>query len=173
MKMKRLAAIACVLLSAGSAPALSQPTVQSVERLLALSRAEAIIVQGQAQLEDAMRQAMRNQLAQRGIEASLTAEQQRIVDDMAAQLSTLLREELSWPKLKPEFVTLYRETLSQQEVDGIAAFYETPVGQAMLDKMPQVMQRSIALTMSRMQALMPRIEAIAAEGARKLKATGR
>jgi hypothetical protein len=173
MNLRRLTVIACLLLSAGSAPALSQPTVQSVERLLTLSRAEAIVAQGQAQMEAAMRQAMRNQLVQRGIEASLTAEQQRVVDDMAAQLSTLLGEELSWPNLKPEFVTLYRETLSQQEVDGIAAFYETPIGQAMLDKMPQVLQRSIALTMSRMQALMPRIEAIAAEAARKLKAAGR
>lgn len=173
MKIKPWITVACLALSAGSAPALSQPSVESVERLLTLSRAEALIAQGQAQMEAAMRQAMRTQLAQRGVEASLTAEQQLIVDDIAAQMSKLLGEELSWPRLKPEFVALYRETLSQQEVDGMAAFYETPIGQAMLDKMPQVMQRSVALTMSRMQGLMPRIEAIAAEGARKLKATPR
>jgi hypothetical protein len=69
-----------------------------------------------------------------------------------------MKQELSWQKLKPLYVQIYRESFEQEEVDGLVAFYASPAGKAMLDKMPTVMQKSMAITQPLMQSLIPKMK---------------
>jgi hypothetical protein len=48
------------------------------------------------------------------------------------------------------YVRVYQKTFTQQEIDGMLAFYKTPAGQAVISKMPAAMQN----TMNEMQQLM-------------------
>ena len=61
--------------------------------------------------------------------------------------------------MKPLYVQLYRDTFEQEEVDGLLAFYASPTGQAFVNKMPMVMQKSMALSQSLMQSIIPKMTA--------------
>ena len=61
-----------------------------------------------------------------------------------------MKELLDWKKLEPIYVRIYQKTFTQQEIDGMIAFYKTSAGQAVISKMPAAMQN----TMDEMQGLM-------------------
>ena len=69
--------------------------------------------------------------------------------------------------LKPKIAGIYRETFSQEELDGLIAFYESPVGRAYIAKMPVAMAKTMAMSQQQMQSLMPRLKAIADEARRE------
>jgi len=150
--MKKLLALAALVTSLGAhaAPA----SEESVERLLAATNAEALMPSIYAGMEQLMRQSM--QQAVKG--KPLTAEQQRALDAAPSKFAAVMKDEMSWQKLKPKYVQLYRETFEQEEVDGLLAFYASPAGQAMLTKMPVVMQKSFAMSQSMMQSVLPKLE---------------
>lgn len=45
--------------------------------------------------------------------------------------------------MEPIQIPIYRETFEQAEIDGLIAFYGSPVGQAFVNKMPTVSQKGI------------------------------
>jgi hypothetical protein len=69
----------------------------------------------------------------------------------AAMKTTL--EKFSWQRMKSMFVDIYAEVLSVEEINGLIAFYESPVGQAFLAKQPQLTEA----TMRRMQTVMQEV----------------
>lgn len=161
--------VAVLLTGTTHAAVATVPSDASIERLLTLTRAEALIDQSYAQTQQMARQAM---LGAPGM-GTLNEAQRKIVDEVVEQTSALMREAISWAALKADMMLLYREAFTQQEVDGMIAFYETPVGQSTIEKLPLVMQRSMQLTMARMQPVFPRLQAITQEGARRMKEAAR
>ncbi len=152
--MKTTQFLFCALaLAVGTAKA--QPSDQSIERLMTLTAMESLTETMMGQLEQAMRQGMSG--AVRG--KSLTQEQQRAIELAPVKIAQAMRSELNWQNLKPIYVTVYRESFTQEEVDGMIEFYKTPVGQATIKKMPVVMQKSMQMTQARMQTLLPKLEA--------------
>ncbi|MEN9538848.1 MAG: hypothetical protein RLZZ126_1083 [Pseudomonadota bacterium] len=142
------------------------PTVASVEALLDVTKTEATMDAVFTGLEPVMRQ----MLQRIPNHQSLTSEQQRAVDAMPAKVVVLLREEFSFAKLKPQFVELYQEVFEQEEVDAQLAFYRTPAGQAMINKMPRVMQKTVALSQAQVQRMMPRMQQIIQQMVREAQA---
>jgi len=69
----------------------------------------------------------------------------------------LFREHLSWSALEPEYVRVYSEVFTERELREMIAFYETPLGQKMLDKLPVAAARTQTIMMERMQRAMPQI----------------
>ncbi|NQU38425.1 MAG: DUF2059 domain-containing protein [Lentisphaerae bacterium] len=63
---------------------------------------------------------------------------------------TVSMEKFSWTRMKSIFLDIYADILSLEELDGLIAFYESPIGQKFLKKQPQL---SLA-TMEKMQLLM-------------------
>ena len=59
-------------------------------------------------------------------------------DTVMPRVNAVIREELSWARLKPDFAAIYAETFSQHEIDGLIAFYQGPIGSALVAKMPQL-----------------------------------
>ena len=53
---------------------------------------------------------------------------------------------------------VYTDTYTEEEIDGILAFYKSPVGKAFLQKMPEVMQRSMPVMMQMMGDLQPELK---------------
>lgn len=87
-------------------------------------------------------------------------EQQRIFDKLSADMAQAMREEMRWDSLRPLYQQIYRESFTQEEIDGLVAFYRSPVGAAFVDKMPMVMQKSMALMQARMGPMMERLKPI-------------
>lgn len=165
-----IAAVLGSLLIASSAWA-AAPSDEAIETLLTVTKLEGL---SQKMVSDAdqMMVSMAMQLAN-SQGKPMTAAQERQLDAVMKKAAELMREELSWAKLKPLYTQIYRETFTQEEVEGMVAFYRTPVGAAMIDKMPQVMQRSMELSRSRMLPMMQKMQAAMEEAVRQGAGDGR
>jgi hypothetical protein len=75
----------------------------------------------------------------------------------AGVLRDFYREQLSWGILEPELTRIYLEVFTEAEIREMVVFYETPLGQKMLAKMPQLLAKSNEVTSRRMQAAMPQL----------------
>lgn len=154
MNMKQTLAaalLACSLaLSAHAAP----PSDASITELLTITQTNRMLDQMHANLEQSIRQGMRAAAGNR----TLTPEQSRILELAPARLAGLVRQEMTWAKLEPTVIQIYRETYTQTEVDGMIAFYKSPVGQASVTKVPQVMRRSLEASQKQMQAFLPKLQ---------------
>ena len=130
------------------------PTEASVVELLSLTHSEANMEKMYASVEQLMRQSFKQATAGQ----KLSAEQQRFLDLAPHKFVAVMRQEFGWSQLKPTYVQIYRETFDQQEIDGLIAFYKSPVGQAFIAKMPIVLQRTIEATQARMKEYYPHIK---------------
>jgi uncharacterized protein len=93
-------------------------------------------------------------------DASVPAPLQGMAPGMEAMqplIREVMREHLTWATLEPEFVRIYTEVFTERELRELTAFYETPLGQKLLDKMPVASARKQTVVMERMQRGMPKL----------------
>jgi len=113
---------------------------ESIREMLTVTDAHKLIdtVRGQvdAMMKDSMQQALQGK--------ALSADPQAILDRMQTKMSAVVDEMLDWNGLQSMYVRIYRASFTQDELDGILAFYKTPAGKAMINKMPVVMQNVMA-----------------------------
>jgi len=128
---------------------------ESVENLLVATKIESKM----ELLYDSMEQMMRYGIKQSVDGKQLSPKQQQLLDSLPAKFAAIMREDFNWAKMKPMYVQLYCETFEEEEVQGLVDFYASPTGQAFVNKMPVVMQKSMALSQSMMQSLMPKMTA--------------
>ncbi len=70
----------------------------------------------------------------------------------------LLFEGLSWKSLKEEYIQLYAETFTEEELQGIIEFSKSPLGKKMAEKSPILMQKSMEIGRQHAQQVMPRVQ---------------
>ncbi|MEK8051630.1 DUF2059 domain-containing protein [Ideonella sp. DXS22W] len=150
--MRRLVTLICLAATLATAQA-APPSEASIEALLTVTKAERLLDGMYANIEQMMRQSM--QAAVQG--QTLSDEQRRVLDAAPARLAKVMREELSYASLKPLYVGIYRESFTQDEVDGLLTFYRSPAGVAMIEKMPLVMQKSLVGVQQRMGPIMDKL----------------
>lgn len=71
------------------------------------------------------------------------------------RVENILDESLDWPTMKERMLAVYTRTFTLEELKDMAAFYRTPTGQSIMEKMPQVMQASMQLSEQQMRHVMP------------------
>ena len=162
MRILFLAFSLTLALAAHAAP----PTPESIETLLTLTKAEAILDTVYANMDSIMRQSMNEALKGQ----KLTPEQQKFIDAAPAKFARVMREEMSWEKMRPLYVQIYRESFTQDEIDGLIAFYRTPAGDALVKKMPAVMQKSMVIVQSRMRPMLEKMKEAMDEALAEAKA---
>lgn len=79
------------------------------------------------------------------------------------KMMDMIAAELSWDKMKEDYITLYADTFTEQEMKDTIAFYKSPTGQAFIRKQPELMQRSMEITQKIMMQIMPKIQAMTEE----------
>jgi uncharacterized protein len=94
--------------------------------------------------------------------------EQKIIADNVSKLTDLLTQQMSWPQLEPAIIGIYQKSFSQKEVDGLLAFYQSPTGQALIQKMPDIMHQSIMMGQARMRAVLPQVQQINAQMLKEL-----
>lgn len=157
------------LLATSSAWAQSPPASEAVIReYLAVSKSEELVNGTYAQMDQVMRDAMRA-----AVPNGFNAAQTRIMDELSTELVAVLKEEMGWEKLEPEFIRIYQATLTQSEVEGMVNFYKSEAGQALIAKMPAIMEQTMALVMQRMQSMRPRMQKLQAETVAKMEKAGK
>ena len=164
--MRELLTTALIALAIGQANAASA-SPESIEELLVATKSEAMMDSMYRNVGQIMRQSMQKVVAGK----LLAPEQQQILDALPGKFVAVMRTELTWDALKPQYVQLYRETFDQEEIDGLLAFYRSTAGQAFVNMMPTVLQKSMAISQSRMQTLLPRMRAAIEQALAEAKLT--
>jgi hypothetical protein len=156
---------ACLLL-AGPAVANDAPASdESIREMLAVTDARKIVDTVKAQVD-----AMVKTTSQQAMQGkTVTPERQAILDSTRAKMEAVLDETLSWDNLEPLYLRTYRASFTQDEVDGIIAFYRTPVGQATIKKMPLVMQNVMSEMQGMLKPMREKIQQIQRESQQELK----
>jgi hypothetical protein len=144
------------------------PSDESIATLLEAARSERTLEAVHAYMGTAIRQGIKAGLKGR----TLTDEQQAAVERMASNVEQSFREELSWDKMRPLMIQIYRDTFTQGEIDGLIAFYRSPSGAAFVDKMPQVLQKTQTLMQARMGPLTEKMNAAVAQAIQEVKEAG-
>ena len=147
-----LVCFSCMVSAAPASPA-------SIEKLLLLTNSaetiSAINRQVDGMLKNTITQAMQGKTA--------SPELQKILDDFESKTSAIIKEQLSYDKLKPTYVQIYSETFSQDEIDQLIVFYQSPTGKMFVSKMPMVTQKSMVLMQQQMAPMMQKIQQAAGE----------
>ena len=129
-----------------------------IERILELTNAKALMDQmfNQAKTMSASM-----------VSKDVPPEQWAKVEELQAKMLDLVKARLSWDKMRPQYVSVYSETFSDEEITGILAFYESPAGRAMLAKMPTLLSKSMSVAQAQMGDIVPEIERLTRESLRK------
>lgn len=73
------------------------------------------------------------------------------------KLGEIMAQEMSWPKVKEEYVKVYADTFSAEELRAIVTFYKTPSGQALIAKTPKLLEQSMQIAQRHLQNIAPKI----------------
>lgn len=125
-----------------------------IERLLVLMKVDAMM--------DQMYNQMMN-MAQ--APSGATPEQRAKQKEIQGKILDILKGNMA--KMRPEYVKIYGETFSDEEINGMLAFYNSPAGRAMIEKTPILMPKIMAVVQARMAAVTPEIQRLIKEAAQK------
>lgn len=109
------------------------------------------------------------------IDTVLTAQiqQQPQLQQHEQAMRTFLRKHMSYASLKPEFLRIYADAFTADELRELAAFYRTPLGVKTVSLMPQLMQQGSELGMRRVQENLPELQAMIEGGADAASESGK
>lgn len=136
--MRRLLAAIVLMLLAPVAFA-GKPTPERIDRLLELTKARLLVDGTLDQLVSSQRAMMEQMLQGKDLSAGQRAKLDRIL----ALMDKRTRETLAWEKLRPMYHRVYAESFEAEDVDAMIAFYETPSGQRVIERMPTLMQNTM------------------------------
>jgi uncharacterized protein len=141
MMKKPMILLAALLAFAAPAAAQEEPTpgeIAAVRELLEVSRTRENFIRA---MELGMEQ---------GGGAELTPAVRRA-------LGAFMDEHFRYDDLEPDFISMYTELYTEEEIRGMTAFYRTPLGQRMVETLPELSARSQAIVGERLQAAMPEL----------------
>jgi uncharacterized protein len=164
--MRLLSAIFILLISNHTYAADQPASEASIRRLIEITQASKLMDDMLGQMDTFMQNSMQQALGNR----KLKPKQKAIMDDTRNKVVALFTNEMKWESLEPDLIAIYQKSFSEEEVTGMLDFYQTKTGQAVIKKMPVVMQHTMKMMQNRMTVIMPKIQQIQKESIERLKA---
>ena len=121
---------------------------------------QKMLDQMMTQMDSGMRGAMEQGLQQSLQGKTPTEAQKTQIAEFQKKLSGALKDELSFAKIKDIYLQVYRETFTQDEINSIIAFYGSPAGKAMVEKVPVAMQKAGSLMQARIGPITEKVQAM-------------
>jgi hypothetical protein len=69
-----------------------------------------------------------------------------------AELRSFLNKYIGWAGMKDEIVVMYQQAFTEAEINQMNAFYGSPTGRKMIERLPQLIQKRDRLAMEQLQA---------------------
>jgi len=73
---------------------------------------------------------------------------------------------MGWKVLEPDYVDIYAKNFTDEQLDAILAFYKSPAGSALVEKLPTLTTQGMQLAQTRMAALQPQLKQMIEDFAR-------
>src|SRR5262249_15219004 len=123
--------VSCVMTVSVAFATDTPPSEASIKQLLELTHVHKLLDTIMSQIDTISKTAMDQ--ASQG--QPVPSDVKNKMDRFEAEMKVATKEMLDWDKLEPVYVRIYQRSLTQQDVDGMIAFYKTPSGQAVINKM--------------------------------------
>ena len=164
-KTTRIGIAADAAVAAGKLAA-TPATIADAEAVLNKMHFDRLIDKMMSQQKDMMTKMIGQSMQTRNIPPEarddFIAFQKRLIDEVMSMMNP--------EQMKSDMTKIYSEVFTKQELEGLGAFYSTPVGEALTDKQPVVQQKMQELLMPRMAQMMPKISKMSQEFAQQQKA---
>lgn len=129
----------------------------AIEELMTLTNSEELI-RRTFESQNAFVPQIERALPQEGLTPEIRGKIREESQILQKELVALMIDAVSPQRHKQEYIRLYDEVFTTEEVQGMLAFYKSPIGEAMLKKTPIVMGRSTILAQQLMAGAGPEIQ---------------
>lgn len=150
-------------LAAQTPASVSASHAAAAQAFLEASGVKRLIDASMVQMESMVPQLMPNEIPE-----EMREEFQRFMGKM----TQMMEQEIGYTQMEPMLIEVYSAEFSEAEFAEMTRFYQSPAGAKLAQAGPMLQARLGQLMMPKMQALMPRIEALALEFASRLEKTG-
>lgn len=80
------------------------------------------------------------------------------LSDFQKKLTATLEPQISYEALKPDYIRIFSEQFTEEQIDAMLAFYKSPAGKALIEKLPLVEQQVGQVLQKRVQELQPQVK---------------
>lgn len=153
--MKKSLIIACILTlmvgTVGTVSAGEPAHAQLAEDLLLAMQVDKMLTDTFEQMKAAQR------------EQFMQAEGGEKMIELQDMVFAYMSQELNWDKLRPEYVQIYMEAFTEDELAGLVKFYLSPVGKTFVAKTPELTSKSMQIGQKHAMEIYPKIQEMARE----------
>ncbi len=129
------------------------------KEIIELTDVNKILDQVMAQIKQMQGQMM----AQAGISESEKERAMALQDKVQVKMA----EAFDMKKIEPKFIDIFTSVYTVEELKAMSDFYKTPEGKSMIEKQPQVLQKSMQVAQNIVQGLLPELQKIIEEAKKK------
>lgn len=167
--MKLIKSTLLALLLCSSSAFAAPASEGSIKQLLEIMQSQKLIDGMRAQFDSLM-----NNAIQQALKGKVpTPKQQQAITNMKTRMVGIMQGELAWDKLEPIYVRLYKESFTEEEITGMVAFYKTPAGQAVIHKMPGLMQKTMVEVQKITAGMSPKMQKVQEQFAAEMSAANK
>lgn len=149
MKRIILSVLCSVLLISTIASADQVGEKKAILKLLKISNARNMSDQIMTSMEALLDQQFRSankQLSTKGQEALMVVRKDSV---------KWMQDNLSWDQMKEMYVDIYMQVFTEEEINQLVEFYQSPLGQKMLEKMPELLRVTFEKSQALIQKKLP------------------
>ena len=150
--MRKLALIVAIGMFSSSLYANTQTQQDPIEEMFVAMDAEStmdVIYQQMGSVFERIQQQM-----------NISKDEAFIFEKYNAQMIEIMRTEMSWDKMKPDMINLYKQNFTSEEIQAITDFYNSPAGRSFTQKMPVIAQESMMIGQQMAMQAMPAIQEV-------------
>lgn len=164
--MKRFLLTLAILLATSQVAQAEPAKEATIKEMMEVLHMRQVLDTSRAQALKIMNQSIQQAVGDK----TLNNRQQQAVDRYKSRFTALAEDMLSWSDMERMTVRIYQDALTEDELQGILAFYKTPAGQALVIKLPKVMQSLMTEMQKMTQSNTKRIVGITEDFAKEMKA---
>jgi hypothetical protein len=123
------------------------------EEMITILHADRVVTQV---MESVMQQAAIITTQRSG--GTLTPETKTALADFQKKLAAVMEPQIGWKAIEPEYIRLYATTFTDEELDGMLAFYKSAAGKALVEKIPDINQQGGKIMQAKFAAVQPQMK---------------
>ena len=154
--MKTVVVLAVIFFCSVAVVPAAPPSDESILKMIGSLQLQTTLDQLVAQLDSGMKAGLKQAMEGKEMTPLRTAE----LGQLQTRMSAIIRDELAFSKVKDVYVRSLRESFTQDEVNSINAFYASPAGKAMIEKLPLATRKAQNLLQERMGPIMQKIKTL-------------
>lgn len=128
---------------------------ESVEELFILIKAETAI--------DAVYGQMDQMFKNMGKQLGMKPEEQELFDRFMSKVASLMKEEMSWDKMKGPMMEVYLKHYTEKEIQDMITFYKSESGRSMMSKQADVVKDTMMLREKMLEGFLPKVMKLSRE----------